>query len=112
MPILDIRADGPVARPDAPPVNISLWPSFSKWQSGWVAGAGTEYHIGGTGWILGAEYLYYGLNDGANRVAVLTSVPAGSPAGGCTSAAPFPCNPVGFGRFGVQELRARLSYKF
>ena len=86
--------------------------SFSKWQSGWVAGAGTEYHIGGTGWILGAEYLYYGLNDGANSVAVLTSVPAGSPAGGCTSAAPFPCNPVGFGRFGVQELRARLSYKF
>ncbi len=86
--------------------------SFSKWVSGWVAGAGTEYHIGGTGWILGAEYLYYGLNDGANSVTLLTSVPAAAGAGGCTSAAPIPCNPVSFGRFGVQELRARLSYKF
>ena len=28
--------------------------SFSKWQSGWVAGAGTEYPVGGTGWIVGA----------------------------------------------------------
>jgi outer membrane immunogenic protein len=81
---------------------------ISKSATGWVAGAGAEYHLppaGSGSWIVGVEYLYYGLNASASGFAV-NAVGVG----GCLAGSA--CNPVTFGNFSVQEVRARLSYKF
>ena len=69
--------------------------------SGWTAGGGAEYRLPITGsagnWIIGAEYLFYKFNAAESAVAI----------GGLGF--PFPMT---WGSFNVQEVRARLSYKF
>jgi outer membrane immunogenic protein len=79
--------------------------ALSKTASGWVVGAGTEYHLPGSGWIIGAEYLYYAFDPSISFNAVINQHIVSCTAGSA-------CNPVSFGSFNVQEFRARLSYKF
>jgi outer membrane immunogenic protein len=70
----------------------------NKFVSGWTAGGGVEYHLPAGNWIIGAEYLYYKLDATESAVAFQTPFPA-----------PYPMT---WGSFNVQEVRARLSYKF
>jgi outer membrane immunogenic protein len=69
--------------------------------TGWTAGGGAEYRLPITGsagnWIIGAEYLFYKLNAAESTLGI----------GGLGF--PFPMT---WGSFNVQEVRARLSYKF
>jgi outer membrane immunogenic protein len=83
--------------------------NFSSHVSGFVVGGGAEWRWPGSGWILGAEYLFFGLNAANGNAILLQSAVPGS-TGGCTVGAA--CNPVTFGNFNVQVVRARLSYKF
>ncbi len=79
--------------------------TLSKTAFGWAVGAGTEYHLPGNNWIVGAEYLYYAIDPSISFNAVINQSVV-------TCAAGSACNPVSFGNFNVQEFRARLSYKF
>jgi outer membrane immunogenic protein len=79
--------------------------TLSKTASGWVVGAGTEYHLPESAWIIGAEYLYYAIDPSISFNAVINQSIVSCAAGSA-------CNPVSFGSFDVHEVRARLSYKF
>ena len=75
--------------------------SFSKVNTGWVAGAGLDYKLT-SNWIIRGEYLHYGFNGVSNSYA-------------CPACVPIPSgNPV-VGRWSnqsVDELRFGVSYQF
>jgi outer membrane immunogenic protein len=82
--------------------------NLDKVSSGWTVGGGFEYHLpvaGPGSWIVGLEYLYYAFSS-EQTLAVAHPTPGGFPS--CAVG----CFPETFGSFNVQEVRARLSYKF
>jgi outer membrane immunogenic protein len=74
--------------------------SFNKTQTGFVVGGGLEY-MPANHWLLRAEYLYYGFNNGPNVIGIPT-LPAN---------AGFPSNYV-WGRDNVSVGRVGVAYKF
>jgi outer membrane immunogenic protein len=87
--------------------------SFSDTRLGWVIGGGAEFRLGTTGWIFGAEYLYYRFegNDGVTvpTLNLNTGVPVTF---GTCPAAGTPCVGYSSSDFDIHTVRARLSYKF
>jgi outer membrane immunogenic protein len=71
---------------------------------GWVVGAGAEYKIAHSGWILGAEYLYYQF-DGNTASAPALDITSGAATGLCCAI--YTTNDIG-----IHTVRARLSYAF
>jgi outer membrane immunogenic protein len=71
---------------------------------GWVAGAGVEYKIANSAWILGAENLYYQFSGNSYSAPAL-DITTGAPTGRC-------CALYNDGIVGINSVRARLSYEF
>jgi outer membrane immunogenic protein len=86
--------------------------SFTTTRDGAVFGAGTEYHWAGTNVIVGVEYLHYQLN-GTSAVGTTTNIATGAPIS-FSAACPAGTACVGYtaASYGINEVRARLSYKF
>jgi outer membrane immunogenic protein len=80
-------------------------------RSGAVFGGGTEYKWG-RNWIFGVEYLRYELN-GANASGATLNLATGAPIS-FSAACPAGTSCVNYsaGSAGVNEVRARVSYKF
>jgi hypothetical protein len=90
--------------------------SLSVVSSGAVFGAGTEYHWTNSQWNFGVEYLHYEMN-GLSASAMTLNQATGSPISFSTAcpagtAAGAACINYAAGSFGINEVRARASYKF
>jgi outer membrane immunogenic protein len=72
--------------------------SFNKTQTGFVVGGGLEWMVAHN-WLLRAEYLYYGFNNGPNETGNSVNYPT------------FPSNYV-WGRNNVNVARVGAAYKF
>lgn len=107
-------AAGDIVCPTGPcgtPIHAAGRFDFDRW--GWVVGGGAEFRVGTTGFILGAEYLYYRF-EGTDGVSVpTTNLTTGALVTFGTCPAPgTPCVTHSAGDFDIHTLRARLSYKF
>jgi outer membrane immunogenic protein len=83
--------------------------SSSGWKSGAVYGGGVEFHIPSTNWIAGVEYLRYDLS-GDNTTGSPIESDTGLPLS-CPDSTPS-CIHYTADRLRIDEVRARLSYKF
>jgi outer membrane immunogenic protein len=81
-------------------------------RNGAVYGGGVEYHLPGTQWLIGAEYLRYDF-DGFNVLAASRAIATGAPlsfSGVCPAGTP--CVHYTSSDLHLNEVRVRASYKF
>jgi outer membrane immunogenic protein len=94
-------------------IGVNAPVNFSSDRNGAVYGGGIEYHVPGTGWLLGAEYLRYDL-DGTSSVGVTRNIATGVPVTFNAAACPAgtPCVTYNSSDLHLNEVRVRASYKF
>jgi outer membrane immunogenic protein len=99
-----------IGTPGGAGIHAPFAASFDR--NGAVYGGGIEYHVPGTQWLIGAEYLRYDL-DGFNVLSPSRAIATGAPLSfSAVCPAGTPCVNYSSSDFHLNEVRVRASYKF